>query len=88
MSLLRGLTLAVNLAICDVSIMDNADTSFAKMLQDSGVARGGYAYDIANGRRVPNQRLALRIFRATGRKLGPIANLPDETIQVLERVTL
>lgn len=88
MSVLRGLRLAVNLAICDVSNMDNVDTSFAKQLQDSGVARGGYAYDIANGRRVPNQKLALRIFRATGRKIGPIANLPDETIAVLEQVSL
>jgi hypothetical protein len=88
MSKMRGLSLAVNLAFCDVSNMDNPDTSFAKQLQDSGVARGGYAYDIANGRRVPNQRLALRIYRATGRKIGPIADLSDETIAVLEQVSL
>jgi hypothetical protein len=61
--------------------MDNANPSLAKRLQDSGIARGGYAYDIANGRRIPNHRLALRIYRATGVKLGPLSGLPDEAVQ-------
>jgi hypothetical protein len=55
----------------------------AKRLQDAGVARGGYAYDIANGRRIPNHRLALRIFRATGDKLGPLADVSDDAIAAL-----
>lgn len=66
--------------------MDTATPSLAKRLQDAKIANGGYAYDIANGRRVPNHSLAIRIFRATGVKLGPIAALADDDIAVLERV--
>lgn len=74
------------LAVCDVCGMDTATPSLAKQLQDAKIANGGYAYDIANGRRVPNHSLAIRIFRATGAKLGPIENLTDDDIAVLERV--
>lgn len=83
---MRGLGVAWFLAICDVRPMDTTTPSFAKQLQDAGLARGGYAYDIANGKRVPNQKLALRIFRATGAKLGPVAPLTDAEIALLEKV--
>ena len=60
--------------------MDTATPSLAKQLQDAKIANGGYAYDIANGKRIPNHNLALRIFKATGVKLGPIANVSDAAL--------
>ena len=66
--------------------MVDASPSLAKRLLDAGVAKGGHAYDLANGRRIPNPALAVRIFRALGVKLGPVANLSDEEIAVLEKM--
>lgn len=37
------------------------------------------------GRKVPPTAMAIRIFRATGLRLGPIATATDEEIDVLER---
>ena len=44
-----------------------------------------YASQILKGVRTPPQAMAIRIFRATGHKIGPIANASDEEIAVLER---
>jgi len=44
-----------------------------------------YASQILKGRRIPPQPMAIRIFRATGAKLGPIASATDDEIDVLER---
>jgi hypothetical protein len=63
--------------------MDTAQPSLAKRLQESGVARGGHAYDLANRRRIPNHALAIRIFKATGVKLGPLEQLPDDVVRAL-----
>lgn len=43
-----------------------------------------YASQLLKGRREPSQSLAIRIFRRTGRKFGPIANLSDDVIAALE----
>lgn len=64
--------------------MDIAEQSVALRLQSVGVANG-YSYDIANGRRKPSTKLALRIFRETGLKLGKLTGLSDADIAVLER---
>lgn len=63
----------------------NASPDIACRLRELGVNRS-YAWQIANGKREPSQRLAVRIFRATGLKLGPVADLSDEEIAVLEKV--
>lgn len=65
--------------------MQNASPSVALQLVSLGVANG-YAYDIANGKRQPSQKLAVRIFRETGLKLGPIAALDPAEIAVLEKM--
>lgn len=44
-----------------------------------------YASQLLAGKRIPPQAMALRIYRATGRKLGPIATASDDEIAVLER---
>lgn len=51
-------------------------------LQRIGVSKP-YAHQIARGHS-PSVEMALRILRGTGVKLGPIANLTDEQIAVLE----
>jgi transcriptional regulator with XRE-family HTH domain len=45
-----------------------------------------YAHEILNGKRTPSRRLAISIYRKTGRKLGPIDALSDDDIDVLERI--
>lgn len=65
--------------------MQSSEHSFALQLQAIGVSNG-YSYDIANGKRPPSQKLAVRIFRETGRKLGPLTSLSDEEIAVLEKM--
>lgn len=44
-----------------------------------------YASQILSGVRTPSQALAISIFRRTGRKFGPIANMSDELIDELAR---
>lgn len=65
--------------------METPTPSLAARLHEIGVANG-YAYDIANGKRAPSQKLAVRIFRSTGLKLGPVADLSDAEIAVLEKM--
>lgn len=51
-------------------------------LQRIGVSKP-YAHQIARGHS-PSVEMALRILKGTGVKLGPIADLSDEQIAVLE----
>lgn len=44
-----------------------------------------YASQVLSGKRPPKTPIAIRIWKATGHKLGPIANATDEEIAVLER---
>lgn len=45
-----------------------------------------YASQILSGQRCPSRGLAISIFRATGRKFGPIEALSDADIDTLERI--
>jgi plasmid maintenance system antidote protein VapI len=44
-----------------------------------------YASQILKGVRTPTQSMAIRIYRATGKKFGPIMEATDAEIDVLER---
>lgn len=44
-----------------------------------------YASQILSGKRPPQVPMAVRIYRATGHKLGPIANASEDEIAVLEQ---
>lgn len=50
----------------------------------AGISKG-YASDLLAGNKKPTAPMAVRIFRATGVKLGPCADLSDAEIDVLER---
>ena len=63
----------------------NASPDIALRLREIGVNRS-YAWQIANDKRAPSQKLAVRIFRETGLKLGPVADLSDPEIAVLEKM--
>lgn len=39
-----------------------------------------YASQILSGSRVPTWEMAVAIYRKTGKKFGPLANLSDETV--------
>jgi len=47
-----------------------------------------YASQIISGKRAPSRPLAIRLYRMTGRKFGPIAHLSEDDIAVLERIDL
>lgn len=55
-------------------------TSLAKALSISVP----YASQILSGKRDLSRDMAVRLFRTTGKKLGPIALATDEEISVLE----
>lgn len=50
----------------------------------AGISKG-YASNLLSGKKKPSPTMALRIFKATGVKLGPIENLADSEIAVFER---
>ncbi len=50
----------------------------------AGISKG-YASDLLAGNKRPSPSMALRIFRAAGVKLGPLAPLTDDEIAVFER---
>lgn len=70
--------------VCDwhTLLVMNSVTLKAADLQRIGVSKP-YAHQIARGHS-PSVKMALRIMRGTGVKLGPIANLTDDQIAVLE----
>lgn len=45
-----------------------------------------YACELLTAKRTPSQRLAVRIYRRTGRKFGSIAGATDADIDALERL--
>lgn len=55
-------------------------------LQTRAKISKGYASDLLAGNKRPSPLMALRIFKATGLKLGPAAELTDEEIAVLEKM--
>jgi hypothetical protein len=57
----------------------------ARKLREIGISES-YASLIANGRRKPSDRMAIRIWREAGIKLGPIEAASDEEIEVLAKV--
>jgi len=44
-----------------------------------------HAFQVIKGEKTPSKQLAIRIYHATGHKLGPIAEASDAEIAVLER---
>lgn len=65
--------------------MSTAEQSVALRLQKVGVPNG-YSYDLANGRRKGSVKLALRIHRETGLKIGRLEGLNDAEIAVLAKM--
>lgn len=51
----------------------------------AGISKG-YASDLLAGNKKPSPAMAVRIFRLAGLKLGPIADLTDAEIAVLEKM--
>jgi len=56
--------------------------SVAKQIMEVGVGRS-LAYMLANGSRAPGLGLAVRIYRATGHKLGPLKDATPAQIKAL-----
>lgn len=63
-----------------------SQTGTLKQLVTDGVLSQPYASQITTGKRSPSQKLAIKIYRRTGLKLGPIAHASDAEIDTLEKV--
>jgi hypothetical protein len=46
---------------------------------------GPYAWQIAHGKRAPSRKLAVRIWREAGIKLGPLVGKSDDEIQIFAK---
>jgi transcriptional regulator with XRE-family HTH domain len=76
--------LACNVAFCKYRDMQNASSNeIAERLRAAGVS-ASYASQLSRSVRKPSQRLAIRLYREAGVKLGPIANATDDEISALE----
>ena len=64
----------------------NIKPSNADFADQAGISRS-YACEIASGKRSPSMRMAIDIYRKTGRRFGPVAAMDDADIDVLDRVT-
>ncbi len=61
-----------------------AETLTPAALKDAVGISASYAHMILNDKRTPALPLAITIFRKTGHKFGPVANLSDDVIEALE----
>lgn len=68
-----------------MAVASNTERAVAERLRSIGISES-YASQLARNIRKPSQPLAIRIFRQTGLKLGPIARATDEDIEALERL--
>jgi len=76
--------LACNVAFCKHADMQTASPiEIAERLRAAGVS-ASYASQLSRSVRKPSQRLAIKLYRETGVKLGPIANATDSEIDALE----
>jgi transcriptional regulator with XRE-family HTH domain len=66
--------------------METSDLRVKDLHGELGVSKG-HASEILSGEAAPSQKLALRIYRRFGVKLGPIAHLSGRDIDTLERLS-
>lgn len=57
----------------------------AKELAHAAEVSSGFASLVTRGIKPLPRRLAIKVWRKTGQKLGPIADATDDEIRVLER---
>lgn len=57
----------------------------AKELADAADVSSGFASLVTRGLKPLPQRIAIKVWRKTGQKLGPIADATDEEIATLEK---
>jgi plasmid maintenance system antidote protein VapI len=68
-----------------VELLREENVTAADMARRIGCGRAHLSHVMA-GRKPLSRALAIRIYRQTGRKVEPIANIDDSDIDVLERV--
>jgi transcriptional regulator with XRE-family HTH domain len=71
--------------MCEQVAMDipNSPTEFAA---SAGISVP-YASEILSGKRTPSTRLAIDIFKRTGRRFGSVVSASDDDIAALDRLT-
>jgi plasmid maintenance system antidote protein VapI len=75
-------TLVVKIALDYVFALSEHDPmpiTPTELQAQAGISKG-YASNLLSGKKKPSPKMAVRIFRATGVKLGLIANLPDAVV--------
>lgn len=61
-----------------------AEPSLFQRIHNLGISRG-HASDVASGVKPPSLKLAIRIYRQIGIKLGPIAHATPREINAMEK---
>lgn len=78
--------LTVNFALDErFTISEHGGVITPSELQARAGISKGYASDLLAGNKKPAPLTAVRIFRATGLRLGPLEGLTDEEIAVVEK---
>lgn len=65
--------------------MDEASVLTPKEFSEATGVGSAFASLVLSGHRKMPRRLAIKLYRATGKKLGPIAEASDDEINVLEK---
>ncbi len=58
----------------------------ARKIREGAELSEGYSHDLARGKRRPSLKMALKIYRGAGVKLGPIEHANEADIEALERL--
>ncbi len=69
------------------ALLASESLTAAELARIIGKSRSHLSH-VKAGRRSLGRPAAIAIFRKTGQKLGPIANLSDSDIDVLERISV
>lgn len=70
--------------MCELFSMEQPP-NIATLRAAAGISKS-YASEILSGKRQPSPALAIKIYRETGHRFPPIADLPDARIDTLERM--
>lgn len=73
------------IALCNIEGMTQQTNPLKALIEDKVLSQP-YASQLLSGNRKPGQQLAIKIYRRTGLKLGPIAHASEAEIDTLEKV--
>lgn len=83
--ILQQLPLAMIIALCNIAGMTQQPNPLKPLIEDKVLSQP-YASQLLSGNRQPGLRLAIKIYRRVGMKLGPLIHASKSEIDLLEKV--